>query len=67
MTSIEAMLYVALGGFVAAVMFGLAGASIFEYENDEQVISKALFGLATLGAGTCIISLGKAALMALGV
>ncbi len=67
MTSIEAMLYVALGGFVAAVIFGLAGAAIFEYENDEQVISKALFGLATLGVGTCIISLGKAALMALGV
>lgn len=67
MTSIEAMLYVALGGFIATVLFGTAGATMSEYETDEQVITKALLALATLGAGTCIISLGKAALMALGV
>ena len=65
MTSIQAMLLLAVGGFLFAALFGALGASLSE--KNEHQSSKACFTLATFGAGTCIISIGKAALMALGV
>jgi len=65
MTGIEAMLLVALGGFLGALVFGGFGA-MFD-EAKEREATNACMALAMLGLGTCVISLGKAALMYLGV
>ncbi len=65
MTSIEATLLVALGGFIGALILGGIGAW-FE-QNNEREATKACMTFAMFGLGTCVISLGKAALMYLGV
>jgi hypothetical protein len=65
MTSIEATLLVALGGFIGALIFGGLGA-MFD-EAKEREATNACMTLAMFGLGTCAISLAKAALMALGV
>ncbi len=65
MTGIEATLLVALGGFIFALLIGGIGAAADE--NGAKEASKACLTLAMFGAGVCIISLGKAALMYLGV
>lgn len=65
MTSIEATLLVALGGFIGALIFGGLGA-MFD-EAKEREATNACMSLAMLGVGTCGISLLKAGLMALGV
>jgi hypothetical protein len=65
MTSIEATLLVALGGFIGAIIF--AGIGILFDEAKEREATNACMTFAMFGLGTCVISLGKAALMALGV
>ena len=65
MTSLEATLYVALGGFIAALILGGIGAAISE-EGHEQAAMPFL-AFAMFGLGTCAISLFKAILMYLGV
>ncbi len=65
MTSIEATLLVALGGFIGALIFAGIGA-LFDHANEREA-TNACMSLAMLGVGTCGISLFKAGLMALGV
>jgi len=65
MTSIEATLFVALGGFLFALVMGGLGAAADEHGAKDA--AKACLGLAMFGAGTCLISLGKAMLMYIGV
>lgn len=65
MTGIEAMLLVAIGGFLGALVFAGFGA-MFDQAKEREA-TNACMALAMLGLGTCGISLIKAGLMYLGV
>jgi len=65
MTSIEATLLVALGGVIGALIF--AGIGAWFEQAKEREATNACMTFAMFGLGTCVISLGKAALMYLGV
>lgn len=65
MTAIEATLYVALGGFVLALILGGIGASLSDSGHEQASVPFLAFAM--FGLGTCLISLGKAMLMYMGM